>query len=79
MSDRGPRRVFICQTNYIPWKGYFDAIHHCDEFVLYDDMQYTKERLAKPEQGQDSQGQSVDDDSPFEGTDAGSASARSEP
>jgi hypothetical protein len=41
MSDRGPRRVFICQTNYIPWKGYFDAIHHCDEFVLYDDMQYT--------------------------------------
>lgn len=35
-------KVFICQSNYIPWKGYFDAIHMADVFVLYDDMQYTK-------------------------------------
>src|SRR5206468_3733273 len=26
----------------IPWKGYFDMIASVDEFVLYDDMQYTR-------------------------------------
>ncbi len=35
-------KVFISQSNYIPWKGYFDAIRRADVFVLYDDMQYTK-------------------------------------
>jgi hypothetical protein len=35
-------KVFITQSNYIPWKGYFDAINMADVFVLYDDMQYTK-------------------------------------
>ncbi len=30
------------QSNYIPWKGYFDLINSVDEFVLYDDAQYTK-------------------------------------
>lgn len=35
-------KVFISQSNYIPWKGYFDAINQADVFVLYDDMQYTK-------------------------------------
>lgn len=32
----------ITQSNYIPWKGYFDAISKVDTFVVYDDMQYTK-------------------------------------
>ena len=36
------KKVAISQSNYIPWKGYFDAIHTVDEFILYDDMQYTK-------------------------------------
>jgi hypothetical protein len=36
------KRVAILQSNYIPWKGYFDIINSVDEFVLYDDMQYTK-------------------------------------
>jgi uncharacterized protein YozE (UPF0346 family) len=36
------RKVAISQSNYIPWKGYFDSIALVDEFVLYDDMQYTK-------------------------------------
>ena len=35
-------RVAILQSNYIPWKGYFDIIGSVDAFVLYDDMQYTK-------------------------------------
>lgn len=32
----------ISQSNYIPWKGYFDVIAAADVFVLYDDMQYTR-------------------------------------
>ena len=36
------KRVAILQSNYIPWKGYFDIINSVDEFVLYDEMQYTK-------------------------------------
>jgi WbqC-like protein family len=36
------KTVAILQSNYIPWKGYFDLIAAVDEFVLYDDMQYTR-------------------------------------
>lgn len=36
------KKVAISQSNYIPWKGYFDMINMVDEFILYDDMQYTK-------------------------------------
>jgi hypothetical protein len=36
------RRVAIVQSNYIPWKGYFDLIAGVDEFVLYDEVQYTR-------------------------------------
>ena len=36
------KKVAILQSNYIPWKGYFDLIAHVDEFIIYDDMQYTK-------------------------------------
>ena len=37
-----PKRVAIVQSNYIPWKGYFDLINSVDEFILFDDMQYTR-------------------------------------
>lgn len=36
------KKVAILQSNYIPWKGYFDLIAAVDEFILYDDMQYTR-------------------------------------
>jgi hypothetical protein len=36
------KKIAILQSNYIPWKGYFDLINKVDEFILYDDMQYTK-------------------------------------
>jgi hypothetical protein len=36
------KKVAILQSNYIPWKGYFDMIGAVDEFILYDDMQYTR-------------------------------------
>lgn len=35
-------RVAIVQSNYVPWKGYFDLIASVDTFVFYDDVQYTK-------------------------------------
>lgn len=35
------KRVAIVQSNYIPWKGYFDLINAADVFVWYDDVQYT--------------------------------------
>ncbi|WP_375761265.1 WbqC family protein [Corallococcus exercitus] len=33
--------VAILQSNYLPWKGYFDIIHDVDTFIFYDDVQYT--------------------------------------
>jgi len=36
------KTIAIVQSNYIPWKGYFDMIASVDEFILYDDMQYTR-------------------------------------
>lgn len=36
------KKVAILQSNYIPWKGYFDIIGSVDEFIFYDEMQYTK-------------------------------------
>lgn len=38
----GERRAVILQSNYIPWKGYFDLMHKADVFVIYDSVQYTK-------------------------------------
>jgi hypothetical protein len=36
------KRVAIVQSNYIPWKGYFDLINLVDEFILFDDRQFTR-------------------------------------
>lgn len=36
------KKVAILQSNYIPWKGYFDLINSVDEFIFYDEMQYTE-------------------------------------
>jgi hypothetical protein len=35
------KTVAIVQSNYIPWKGYFDLINLADEFILLDQVQYT--------------------------------------
>ena len=35
------KTVAIVQSNYIPWRGYFDLVNSADEFILYDDVQYT--------------------------------------
>ena len=36
------KRVGIIQSNYIPWRGHFDFIDSVDLFVIYDDVQYSK-------------------------------------
>ncbi len=36
------KKVAMVQSNYIPWKGYFDMIAAVDEFILLDDFQYTR-------------------------------------
>ncbi len=42
MAWQMPKTVAIVQSNYVPWKGYFDLMASVDEFILYDDMQYTR-------------------------------------
>lgn len=32
--------VAIIQSNYIPWKGYFDIINAADLFIFHDDTIY---------------------------------------
>lgn len=38
----GVKRVAILQSNYIPWKGYFDIINSVDEFIFLDEVQFTR-------------------------------------
>lgn len=36
------KKVAVLQSDYLPWKGYFDIIHDADEFIFYDEVQFTK-------------------------------------
>ena len=36
------KKLLVTQSNYIPWKGYFDGIRAVDEFIVYDEVQYTR-------------------------------------
>lgn len=42
VDKKNLKRVAISQSNYIPWKGYFDMIASVDHFILYDDVQFTR-------------------------------------
>lgn len=35
-------RICIIQSCYVPWKGFFDLIGRCDEYVVFDSAQYVK-------------------------------------
>jgi hypothetical protein len=37
-----PKTIVILQSNYIPWKGYFDLMACADEFLLFDEAQFTR-------------------------------------
>lgn len=36
------KRIAILQSNFFPWKGYFDLISYVDEFIFFDEVQFTK-------------------------------------
>ncbi len=36
------KKTVILQSNYLPWKGYFDLINDSDTFCFYDEVKYTK-------------------------------------
>lgn len=36
------KTVVITQSNYVPWRGYFDMFRLADEVVLLDSVQYTR-------------------------------------
>jgi hypothetical protein len=54
------KKVAILQSNYIPWKGYFDLIKSVDVFVIYDEVQYTKNDWRNQKSDQDSQRTGLD-------------------
>lgn len=35
-------RIAAMQPYFLPYIGYFQLLEHCDTFVLYDDIEYTK-------------------------------------
>lgn len=35
-------QVGVIQSNFLPWRGYFDFIREVDLFIIHDDIQYTK-------------------------------------
>jgi hypothetical protein len=37
-----PKTVVITQSNYLPWRGYFDLLSRADVVVLYDSVQFTR-------------------------------------
>lgn len=36
------KRIAIIQSCYIPWRGFFDLLSRCDEYVIYDQVAYSK-------------------------------------
>lgn len=36
------KTVVITQSNYLPWRGFFDLLRSADEVVLLDSVQYTR-------------------------------------
>lgn len=41
-NGRPRKTIAIIQSCYIPWKGFFDLIGRCDEYVVFDRVQYVK-------------------------------------
>jgi len=55
-APKSKRTIAIVQSNYLPWRGYFDMIRSVDDFILLDTVQYTRQdwrnrNLIKTSQG----------------------------
>ncbi len=35
-------QIAVIQSCYIPWKGFFDLVGRCDEYVIFDTAQYVR-------------------------------------
>ncbi|HUD88313.1 MAG TPA: WbqC family protein [Xanthobacteraceae bacterium] len=35
-------RIAVIQSCYVPWRGFFDLIGRCDEYVIFDHVQYVR-------------------------------------
>lgn len=35
------KKIAILQSNFLPWRGYFSLINSVDEFIFFDEAQYT--------------------------------------
>lgn len=42
MTGQPAKSIAILQSNYIPWKGYFDLMASVDEFLIFDEAQFTR-------------------------------------
>ena len=42
VNHPNPMRIAVIQSCYIPWKGFFDLLGRCDEYVIFDSVQYVK-------------------------------------
>lgn len=36
------KTIGVLQPGYLPWLGFFEQLHRCDVFVIYDDVQFEK-------------------------------------
>lgn len=36
------KAVIVTQSNYIPWKGFFDSLNQAQEYIIFDEIQYTR-------------------------------------
>jgi hypothetical protein len=42
MKKTQKKKIAIIQSNYLPWIGFFHLLKYSDEFIVLDDVQYTK-------------------------------------
>lgn len=42
LTARPAKTLAAIQSCYIPWKGFFDLLNRCDEYVILDGAQYVK-------------------------------------
>ena len=40
------KTIAISQSNYLPWAGYFKLIDSVDEFIFFDEVQYTRNEVG---------------------------------
>ena len=37
-------KICILQSNFLPWRSYYDLIRESDLFIIYDDVRYSEAR-----------------------------------